>query len=47
MCHMSLTTIATATNPPVANSPTMQKRLIQKDPKKNIFFFCGTILNPF
>ena len=32
-CHMSLTPTATATDPPTAKSPTMQNRLVCKDPK--------------
>ena len=32
--HTSLTPIATATDPPPANSPTMHSRLVGQDPKK-------------
>ena len=31
-CHLSLTVTATATDPPPANSPTMQSRLVCKPP---------------
>ena len=33
-CHMPLTLKATVADPPPANSPTMNTRLILKDPKK-------------
>ena len=32
-CHMSLTSTATATDPPPSNSPTMHSMLVHKDPK--------------
>ena len=37
-CHLSLTQTATATDPPPANSPFVQSRLVHKDPQiqKNI-----------
>ena len=32
-CHLSLTPIAKATDPPPAKSPIMHSRLVGKDPK--------------
>ena len=46
-CHMSVTPTATATDPPPANSPTMHRRIDDKD--LQIFFFPGqfkTISDP-
>ena len=35
-CHLSLTPTATATDPPTANSPTMQSKLVRQEK----LFFC-------
>ena len=38
ICQLSLTPIATATDPPPANSPIMHSRLFCKDPKNHRIF---------
>ena len=40
-CHMSLTPIATAADPPSANSPTMHNWLVCEDQKRKSTFSVG------
>ena len=37
-CHLSLTSTATATDPPPANLPIMHSRLVRKDPRTQKLF---------